>query len=123
MYKTIRIGEENVALLAKASTNMYFKEIFHEDPIALQSNEDAGNAEHIDLSQRLTFVMCKQAEAQAAVSAGKASSIRDFMQTVTTDDYYDWLERFEFMDLQEALGDAMGVYTSNHASTSKPKKE
>ena len=123
MYKIINIGEEKVALLAKASTNMYYKQIFHEDPIELQSNEDAGNADRIDFTQRLTFIMCKQAEAQAAVTAGTSTSIRDFMQTVTEDDYIDWLDLYDFMDLQDSLAEAMAVYTSNHVATSKAKKE
>ena len=122
MYKVINIGEEQVAFLAKASTNLYFKEVFHQDPIALQSNEEAGNAERIDFTQKLPFIMSKQADAQDAVTSGKVNSIRDFMQKVTEDDFFDWLDRFDFMDLQDALAEAMGVYTANHVSTSKAKK-
>lgn len=122
MYKIIDIGDEQVALLAKASTNVFYKQVFHEDPIAMQTRDNITNADQIDFSQRLTFVMSKQAEAQAAVTAGDVPSVRDFMQTVTEDDYIDWLDQFDFMALQEALGDAMSVYTANSNSTSKAKK-
>ena len=123
MYKVINIGNEPVALLSKASTNMYHKSIFHEDPVTIQSNDKATMADQISFSQRLTFIMCKQAEAQDAVTNGKAATIRDFMQTVTEDDFCDWLDRFELMDLQEALSGAMDVYTASSASTSTAKKE
>ena len=122
MYKVIAIGQEKIPILSKASTNMYYKSVFHEDPITVQSKDDVENAERIYFSQKLTFIMMKQAEAQEAVTAGKASSIRDFMQKVTEDDYLDWLDQFDFMDLQESFEEVLEVYTASNKSTSTAKK-
>lgn len=122
MYKVITIGQEKVPILAKASTNMYYKSIFHEDPITVQSKDDVENAERIYFSQKLTFIMIKQAEAQEAVTAGKASTIRDFMQNISEDDYLDWLDQVDFMDLQESFEEVLAVYTASNRSTSTAKK-
>lgn len=122
MYRVIEIGDEKVALLARSSTNVFYKSVFHEDPIDLTSSGDIPLSKQIAFSQQLTFIMSKQAEAQEAVNAGKSPTIRDFMQTVTEDDYVDWLERFDFMDLQDSLEEAMNVYTESSKTTSKAKK-
>lgn len=122
MFKVINIGEEKVALLARSSTNIYYKSVFHEDPIDLTSNDNTTLSKQIAFSQQLTFIMSKQAEAQDAVTSGKAPTVRDFMQTVTEDDYIDWLDKFDFMDLQDALQEAMDVYTDSSKTTSKAKK-
>lgn len=122
MYKVINIGEEQVALLARSSTNIYYKAVFHEDPIDLTTRESTTLANQIAFSQQLTFIMNKQAEAQEAVSSGKYPTIRDFMQTVTVDDFIDWLEKFDFSDLQDALDESMNVYTASSKTTSKSKK-
>lgn len=122
MYRVIDIGEEKVALLARSSTNVFYKSVFHEDPIDLTSGGEIPLSKQIAFSQQLTFIMSKQAEAQEAVNAGKSPTIRDFMQTVTEDDYVDWLERFDFMDLQDSLEEAMNVYTESSKTTSKAKK-
>lgn len=123
MFKVINIGEEKVGLLTKASTNAYYKTIFHDDPIAIQTKDDAGLSEQVEYGQRLTFIMSKQAEAQNAVSDGKATSVRDFMQTVTEEDYLDWLDKFDFMDLQDASKEAVALYAASSKSTSTAKKE
>lgn len=122
MLKVINIGDEKVPVLAKASTNMYYKSVFHEDPITVQGGDGGDNAQRVYFSQKLTFIMCKQAEAQDAVTSGKASSVRDFMQSVTEDDYLDWLDRYDFMDLQEAFDAVIAVYTASNNATSKAKK-
>lgn len=122
MFKIISIGDNNVPVLAKASTNVYYKSIFHEDPITVQSQENVDNAERVYFSQKLTFVMVKQAEAQAAVSAGTAPSVRDYMQKLTEDDYLDWLDECDFMDLQESFDEVIAVYTASNKTTSKAKK-
>ena len=122
MFKIISIGDSNVPVLAKASTNVYYKSIFHEDPITVHSQENVDNAERVYFSQKLTFVMVKQAEAQAAVSAGTVPSVRDYMQKLTEDDYLDWLDECDFMDLQESFDEVIAVYTASNKTTSKAQK-
>lgn len=122
MYKIINIGEKQVPVLATASTNVYFKHIFGDDPIVIQSSDAYDTSQRISFAHRLAFVIARQAQAQDDVNAGKAASIRDAMQGVSEDDYIDWLDGIDFSDLQEALGDVMEVYAGAKA-TSKAKKE
>lgn len=120
MYKVLKIGDTDVPMLAKASTNVYYKEIFGDDPIEAQNAEALGT--RIEFAQQLAFVMAKMAAAQESVNNGSAKSMRDVMQLVSRDNYLDWLDEFEFMDLQNVLGEVMDIYVAQHSGTSKSKK-
>ena len=48
MYKVVNVGDEKIKLLARASTNTYYKSIFHDDPISIQTNDDAGLSEQVE---------------------------------------------------------------------------
>lgn len=121
MYKNITIGEANIPMLSTAATNIYYKQIFREDPLAIQT-ADATEAEGIVLAQRLAFVMAKQAEGQKAVNEGKAAKIRDYMQTINPDDdYIDWMDTLDFGELNDALPDVMSLYMAQQKTGSKSK--
>ena len=112
-YKVIKIGEAEVPMMCKASTNLYYKQIFGEDPILKQSDTQMTTGESINFTQQLAFVMAKAAE---------ANGDRAKMLDVSQDDYLDWLDQFEFLDLQNALGDVMALYTQSKTSTSREKR-
>lgn len=121
MFKNITIGETIVPMLSTAATNIYYKQIFQDDPLAIQTS-DATEAEGIVLAQRLAFVMAKQAEGQKAVNEGKAAKIRDYMQTITPDDdYIDWMDALDFGALNDALPDVMELYMAQQKTGSNSK--
>ena len=43
------------------------------------------------------------------------------MSKLTEEDFYQWLESFEFNDLVEALPEIIGLYMQNKKTTSDPK--
>lgn len=105
MYGTVTISGKEIGFLANASTSFRFKNIFGIDLIALLAKGDEGA---VDDYERLAFVMAKQAE--------KAD-----MNTLTAEDFYLWLESFEFTDLVEALPEIVGLYMKNKITASDPK--
>lgn len=105
MYGKVKISDKEVEFLANASTSFRFKNIFGIDLIALLAKGDEGA---VDDYERLAFVMAKQAE--------KAD-----MNTLTAEDFYLWLESFEFTDLVEALPEIVGLYMKNKITASDPK--
>lgn len=105
MYGTVTISGKETGFLANASTPFRFKNIFGIDLISLLAKGDEGA---VDDYERLAFVMAKQAE--------KAD-----MNTLTAEDFYLWLESYEFTDLVEALPEIIGLYMQNKKTNSDPK--
>lgn len=122
MFKMIELGDKQIPILTTAATNVYYKQIFGEDALALQSEGNMTVAQQVEFAQKLLYVACKQAEAQSLVTSGKASSVRDFMRTISEDDYLDWLDSVDFGDVNSAAGEVMQAYIGGSKSTSKAKK-
>lgn len=112
MYNEVKIGTKIVPMLSMASVDVYYRNIFHEDPIKLQAtaNPDAGDM--INFVQRMGFVMAKFA----------ALKDRKQMLSLTENDYLEWLDGFERMELMEALGDVQNTYNGQMVTTSEAKK-
>ena len=45
MFQNVKIGEQEVPMLAMASVDHYYQVIFHEDPVALQADGKAQTPE------------------------------------------------------------------------------
>lgn len=105
MYGKIKIGETETGFLANASTPFRFKNVFNIDLIAVLAKGDEGA---VDDYERLAFIMAKQAE--------KAD-----LSTLTDEDFYQWLEQYEFDDLIEAIPAVVGLYMRNKQTNSGPK--
>ena len=105
MYGTVTISGKETGFLANASTPFRFKNVFNIDLISLLAKGDDGA---VDDYERLAFIMAKQ--------AAKAD-----MSTLTAEDFYTWLESFEFTDLVEALPEIIGLYMQNKKTNSDPK--
>ena len=112
MFKEIKIGERIVPMLCKASTNVYYKQIFGKDPILLQADGNMTAGEQVIFAQQLAFVMAKAAE---------CNGDRSKMTCLSEDDYLEWLDDLEFMDLQAALQDVMSLYAASGKSTTSGK--
>ena len=105
MYGTVTISGKETGFLANASTPFRFKNVFNIDLISLLSKGDDGA---VDDYERLAFIMAKQAE--------KAD-----MSTLTAEDFYTWLESYEFTDLVEALPEIIGLYMQSKKTKSDPQ--
>ena len=108
MRKEITIGDENMEVVANAATPFIYLKIFREDLL----NGMQKNPEDILRIEWLTFVMVKQAaHPTSELMAGK----------VTEDDFFEWLEQYEQMDMIDGANEAVSVYLASKKGKSVPK--
>lgn len=112
MYGEIKIGDKKVPMLAMASTDIYYKRIFHEDPLVIQSTKMDDIAFQLDMTMKLGFVMAKFFELKTPTK----------MRELTEDDYIDWLDQFGREEYYDALEDIRKVYEGQQIGTSEAKK-
>lgn len=119
MVKDVKIGDQTVAMAANAATPFLYVQIFHdEDPLQILSklteeNQMAGAA----VLMKLGYVMAMHAQ----------KSLSEMLK-LKTEDFYAWLERFDYMDLLSAAKDIRDIYfhqtkTMSELSASKKKDE
>lgn len=112
MFNLVKIGDSNVPMLSVASTDVYFRNIFHEDPIALQAKGlDEGSA--INLFMRMGFVMAKFAECKD----------RKTMLSLNEEAYTEWLDGFDRAAYLNALADIQKTYEGQAVTSSDAKKK
>lgn len=112
MYDIVKIGDKDVPMLAMASVDVYYRNIFHSDPIAAQMKE-TDEASAIVFFEQMGFVMAKFAELK------KSSEMRKLNE----DSYIDWLGQFKRGDYIAALPDVMAVYNGQQVTNSDSKKK
>ena len=112
MFNIVKIGEEDVPMLSMASIDLYYRTIFHEDPIKLQS-KGADEGDLLNFVMRMGFVMAKFAELRD----------RKKMTALTEDDFLAWLDDFERLDYLNALVDVRMTYEGQSVTTSDAKKK
>ena len=112
MYNLIRIGEKDVPMLSMASVDIYYRNIFHEDAIKIQtSTQDEGDI--INFVMRMGFVMAKFAELKD----------RKEMNKLNEDSFLEWLDQFERGDYLNALVDVRLTYEGQSVNHSDAKKK
>ena len=112
MFETVKIGSKSVPMLSKASVDVYYEQIFHQDPIALQFENSQDAAFMIAFTKRMGFVMAKFAEAQDSKE----------MDKLNNDSFLRWLDGFERAELLEALPAIQAVYEGQSDTQSEAKK-
>lgn len=112
MYNVIKIGEKDVPMLSMASVDIYYRNIFHEDAIKLQTKvQDEGDI--VNFVMRMGFVMAKFAELKD----------RKEMNKLNEDAFLDWLDQFERSDYLNALVDVRMTYEGQSVTQSDAKKK
>lgn len=111
MYQKVRIGEKEVPMLSMASVDLYYRNIFGQDPVALQA-KGLDEAEAINFVSRMGFVMAKFAELKD----------RKEMSKLNEGDFLDWLDQFERNEMYLALPDVQKTYEGQTLNTSEAKK-
>lgn len=112
MFREVKIGEKTVPMLAMASVDYYYKNVFGEDPIKRQVN-DPGPDDMIDFIVKMGFIMAQFAERKS----------RKEMSKVNEEMFYEWLDQFDREDLYEMdkLTEIQDVYDGNTRTTSESK--
>lgn len=112
MYNVVKIGEKDVPMLSMASVDIYYRNIFHEDAIKLQTKvQDEGDI--VNFVMRMGFVMAKFAELKD----------RKEMNKLNEDAFLDWLDQFERVDYLNALVDVRMTYEGQSVTQSDAKKK
>ena len=114
--RTIEIGGEAISFAANGLTPYLFKNIHKKDLLVTISKFGDGKSEDAEMGEvvdRLAFVMAMQA-------SGKG--FRELSQ-LTEDDFFEWIQNFGPMDIQNNSREIMSVYIDNARSDSKAKKE
>lgn len=112
MYNLVKIGDKGVPMMSMASTDIYYRNIFHEDAIKLQVSKDLDEGDLVNFVMKVGFVMAKFAELND----------RKAMNALNEDNYLDWLDQFERADYLNALGDVRMTYEGQAVTTSDAKK-
>lgn len=114
MYGKVMIGDKEIPMLSMASVDLYYKNIFGEDPVKLQTQElDTGDL--INFTVRMGFVMAEFAERKS----------RKEMMKLNEEAFYEWMDQFQREDLCDInkLIEIHDIYEGNKVSTSESKKE
>lgn len=112
MFNTVKIGAVDVPMLSMASVDLYYRNIFHDDPIKLQTQETQNDGDLINFVMRMGFVMAKFAEVKD----------RKGMAKISQDDFLDWMDGFERNDLLNALPDIRRTYEGQSVTNASAKK-
>ena len=108
MQREIQIGAQMVPMRTTASTALRYQAVFHGD-LLLELARKKPNTENLPIIQQLAFIMAKSAEGAN-------------MNALTRQDYIDWLDNFEMIDLAEALPAVVNLYMESTVPTSEAKK-
>ena len=112
MTRTIDIGGEAVTFSAMAVVDKCYWDVFHVDPMALQTKA-LSEAESVEFVMQMAFIMAKYAELKSYKE----------MKQLTEDDYGEWLSRFSRVALISALPEIQAVYNGQAASAVEAKKK
>lgn len=112
MYNEVKIGSKSVPMLAMASIDVYYRQIFHEDAIKLQSGKNFDEGDLINFVMRMGFVMAKFAETKD----------RKAMSKLNEDAFLDWLDGFERDEYLAALADIRATYEGQSLTEADAKK-
>lgn len=110
MYSVVKIGDREIPMLSMASVDLYYKNIFHEDPMEIQTSMDAVRA--VKFYHQMAFVMAKFAELHE----------RKEMLKLTEDSYFEWLDTVDRGGLFDAVESIQQVYDGQKTSTATAKK-
>ena len=105
MYGKVTIGDKEVSFKANAATPFRFRMLFRTDLIQTMAKGDEGDVAEYE---KLAFVMAMQAENKD-------------LTKLTEEDFYAWLEDFEFVDLVSALPEVLNIYLKNEKQSTDPK--
>lgn len=112
MYNIVKIGAADVPMLSMASVDVYYRNIFHEDPLKIQTEENTDTGVMVGFYQKMGFVMAKFAELKD----------RKEMMKLNEDAFFEWMDTMERIDLISALPDIQATYEGQSVSTAVAKK-
>lgn len=118
MLKNVKIGDIEIPMMANGATEYRYRQMFGSDIMVtffrayqkmgekfdLSNSDPELIGEMIDIASKLGFIMSKQAE--------KADMAR-----ITENEFIEWLEQFESVDILMSSTDIFGVWLSQRSQT------
>ena len=92
MYKVVTIGEKEVPMLSMASTDLYYKNAFGEDPLKIQTSDDYDAADFRKYYETYAFEELKQNDREMVEYYAKRPLGLHYL--------YVWLNMMDAIDLQ-----------------------
>ena len=108
MLGTVKIGNQEIEMLANGATPFWFNQIFHED-FFTNATKGLDSGATANVFSRVGFVMMKQAEGAD-------------MKKVNEGQFMAWLAEFNPQDVPDAIADIVDLYMEQEKTTAKPKK-
>lgn len=112
MYAVIKIGGKDVPMLCMASSDIFYRQIFHEDAIKLQTRENLDTGDQINFVTRMAFVMAKYAELKDPKE----------MKKLNEDAFLDWLDQFDRGEFYAAFESILRLYEGQTVTAADAKK-
>lgn len=109
LYKNIKIGDREYKMCSAASVNIVYQNIFNDDFLTHMDMNNPSGA--ILPFMKMAFVMAKVGE------LGRKQA-----NTLTLDDYEDWLDEFSFADMMSAMEDIQVFYLESSGGSVDSKK-
>lgn len=108
MTRNITIGSKELPMTANGATPLRYKQLFREDLMRVLSGSNSGKydeADVLDALSKLSFVMAMQADPEIKVGL------------LTPDDYIEWVEQFDPLDLLHSAPEVVQLYTGSAGSS------
>lgn len=113
MKTIVKVGGDEITLIANAATPFRFKQVFNTDLLTVFQKSTQSEEDNMILSEvvtQLAYIMSKQAE--------KAD-----MNQLSLDDFYAWLEDYEALDFVNVGQEIINAYVASTIASSTPKKK
>ena len=109
MKKIVVIGSKEVPMLANGASVILYKNVFHEDFLALMQKPQPP----ADMFVKMGFIFAKQGE---GMSMKEVNSLSEY-------NFLEWLEDFEPLDVLVATDSISELFTAQAEKTSDPKPQ
>ena len=109
MKKVVAIGSKEIPMLANAASVILYKNVFHEDFLALMQKQPAP----ADLFVKMGFIFAKQ---------GAGMTMKE-VNSLSEDHFLEWLADFEPLDVLLASDSISELFTAQAEKTSDPKPQ
>lgn len=107
----IKIGKQDVEMVANAATPILFKIVFKEDFFVVSQKVEEEEGLSVDLFSKVGYVMAMQAKKKLPQ-----------LLKLTLEDYIEWMAQFETLDVALSVSEIADIYAGNTKTTSTPKK-
>lgn len=113
MRGTITIGDKQIEMVANGRTPHLYYRVFRRDFLSEMQKLDKEQEQNLEIFSEIAFIMAMQAQKSGA----------ELINSLKYDDFEEWLEQFEAMDLFLHSTEIIGFYQGQAQPSSVSKKK